>query len=57
MGFYLGKFIYLLDAYDDVEEDVKNKDYNPFTEKYKMEGFKGSTPDPDHDAGRSLQGV
>ena len=39
MGFYLGKFIYLLDAYDDVEEDVKNKDYNPFTEKYKMEGF------------------
>ena len=23
MGFYFGKFIYLLDAYDDVEEDVK----------------------------------
>ena len=39
MGFYLGKFIYILDAYDDVEEDVKNKGYNPFTEKYKMEGF------------------
>ena len=41
MGFYLGKFIYLLDAYDDVEEDVKNKDYNPFAEKYTMEGFEG----------------
>ena len=40
-GFYLGKFIYLLDAYDDVEEDVKNKDYNPFAEKYTMEGLKG----------------
>ena len=39
IGFYLGKFIYLLDAYDDVEEDVKNKDYNPFAEKYTMEGF------------------
>ena len=39
--FYLGKFIYLLDAYDDVEEDVKNKDYNPFAEKYTMEGFEG----------------
>lgn len=39
MGFYLGKFIYLLDAYDDVEEDIKNKDYNPFAEKYKIEGF------------------
>ena len=33
IGFYLGKFIYLLDAYDDVEEDVKNKDYNPFAGK------------------------
>ena len=22
-----------------MEEDEKNKDYNPFTEKYKMEGF------------------
>lgn len=30
MGFFLGKFIYLLDAYDDVEEDIKNKNYNPF---------------------------
>ena len=36
---YLGKFIYLLDAYDDVEEDVKNEDYNPFAQKYTMEGF------------------
>ena len=25
MGFFLGKFIYLLDAYDDVEEDIKIK--------------------------------
>ena len=23
MGFFLGKFIYLMDAYDDVEEDIK----------------------------------
>ena len=30
MGFFLGKFIYLLDAYDDVEEDIKNNNYNPF---------------------------
>ena len=39
MGFYLGKFIYLLDAYDDVEEDVKNGNYNPFSGQYKMETF------------------
>ena len=39
MGFFLGKFIYLLDAYDDVEEDIKNKNYNPFSEQYIMEAF------------------
>ena len=33
MGFFLGKFIYLLDAYDDVEEDIKNKNYNLYLEK------------------------
>ena len=39
MGFFLGKFIYLLDAYDDVEEDIKNKNYNSFSEQYIIEGF------------------
>ena len=39
MGFYLGKFIYILDAYDDVAKDVENGNYNPFREKYMMEGF------------------
>lgn len=29
MGFYLGKFIYLMDAYDDVEEDLKKGNFNP----------------------------
>lgn len=29
MGFYLGKFIYILDAYDDLEKDKKNGSYNP----------------------------
>lgn len=28
-GFYLGKFIYILDAYDDLEEDLKTGSYNP----------------------------
>ena len=39
VGFFLGKFIYILDAYDDVEKDVKNGNYNPFAEKYIMKGF------------------
>lgn len=29
IGFYLGKFIYILDAYDDLEKDQKNGSYNP----------------------------
>ncbi len=33
MGFYLGKFIYILDAYDDVEKDAENGNYNPFLAK------------------------
>ncbi len=29
MGFYLGKFIYLMDAYEDLEDDLKSGNYNP----------------------------
>lgn len=34
VGFYLGKYIYLLDAYEDVEKDKANGTYNPFMEMY-----------------------
>lgn len=30
MGFFLGKFIYLMDAYEDLEKDRKKGNYNPF---------------------------
>ena len=39
MGFYMGKFIYIMDAFEDVEEDVEKGNYNPFSEEYIMEGF------------------
>ncbi len=29
VGFFLGKYIYIMDAYFDLEEDIKNKSYNP----------------------------
>ncbi len=29
MGFYLGKFIYIMDAYDDLEKDIKKRHPNP----------------------------
>lgn len=30
LGFYLGKFVYLMDAYEDMEKDNKKGVYNPF---------------------------
>ena len=30
-GYYLGKFVYLMDAYEDLEKDQKKKEYNPWT--------------------------
>lgn len=35
MGFYLGKFIYLLDAWEDIEKDCQIGNYNPFFGIYK----------------------
>ena len=39
MGFYLGKFIYLADAYEDVERDNSNGSYNPFSKLFGTPGF------------------
>jgi len=33
LGFYLGKYIYLLDAYEDVKEDIIKGNFNPLKEK------------------------
>lgn len=30
MGYHLGKYIYILDAYDDLEQDIKKGDFNSF---------------------------
>ena len=39
IGFYLGKFIYLLDAYDDLDEDIKKKQYNIWRSYMEEEDF------------------
>lgn len=39
MGFFLGKFIYLMDAYEDVEQDQKTGNYNVFLRMSQQEGF------------------
>ena len=39
IGFYLGKFIYLMDAYEDLEQDKKNGMYNPFQQMFDTPDF------------------
>jgi len=33
-GFYLGKFVYIMDSYDDIEKDIKSGNYNPLKNNY-----------------------
>ncbi len=42
LGFYLGKYIYLLDAYEDIEKDTEKGNYNPFSEMYAAAKANGS---------------
>ena len=39
LGFYLGKFIYLCDCYEDVERDIRKKNYNPLISRQTNETF------------------
>ena len=35
-GYGIGKWVYLTDAFDDIEKDIKSKSYNVFVNKYKL---------------------
>lgn len=39
MGFMLGRFIYIMDAYEDLEKDRKKGNFNPFKKKADNPGF------------------
>ena len=39
-GFYTGKYIYILDAFEDLEEDMKNGSYNPLSARAADEELK-----------------
>lgn len=36
-GYYLGKWIYLIDAQDDLEKDIKKERFNPFAIKFSLD--------------------
>ncbi len=35
LGYMVGRYVYILDAADDLEEDLKNGSFNPFAEEYR----------------------
>lgn len=39
IGFFVGKFVYIIDAYDDLEKDKKKGCFNPFVDKEKEADF------------------
>ncbi|WP_251389908.1 DUF5685 family protein [Mediterraneibacter agrestimuris] len=39
IGFFLGKFIYIMDAYEDMNKDLKEGNYNPLKELNKSENY------------------
>jgi hypothetical protein len=39
VGFFLGKFIYIIDAYEDIDKDLKKSSYNPLTSIYGTEFY------------------
>ena len=43
LGFYLGKFIYLCDSFEDVEQDIKKKNYNPLIERFERPKFEAES--------------
>lgn len=49
IGFFLGKYIYLLDAYEDIEDDIKSDCYNPLKDVYN-----NSSPEEFATNGRTL---
>jgi len=38
MGYNIGKWIYIIDAYNDLEDDIRKKTYNPFIYQYNYTG-------------------
>lgn len=38
IGYNIGKWIYILDAYDDIEDDIKKNNYNPLIYQYSYNG-------------------
>ena len=45
MGFFMGKFIYIMDAYEDLPEDLEKGRYNPLREVFLQDGYEERVKD------------
>lgn len=52
VGYLAGKWVYLIDALDDLHEDLMKKSYNPFIRKYNLSS--GDNPDAAIENAKSL---
>lgn len=41
VGYFLGRWVYLMDAADDLADDIRKKSFNPFTEKLGLSAYLG----------------
>ncbi len=44
LGYYFGKLVYLIDAFEDIQKDYKNKSFNAITKAFKTDGDSISEP-------------
>lgn len=49
-GYFLGRWVYIMDAADDLGEDLKSGGFNPFVKKLGLEGKRELTPEEREDA-------
>jgi hypothetical protein len=42
LGYHLGKWIYLMDAWDDLEDNIKTGAYNPLVYRYEYDGIESA---------------
>ena len=50
IGYHMGKWIYLIDAVDDIEENIESGAYNPLLYRFCYRGGAAQTPDDGGDA-------
>ena len=39
LGYFVGRWVYIIDAVDDCEKDIKNNNFNPLKNRFGQEGF------------------